>query len=116
MWDQNWRKNHYSYYMKKSNKMLNDCELTIEEFEKAFKKLEKKRSLCFDDINPNMVISSYNELLSPLFHICKLSLATGCFLEKLKIAKITPLFKSGGNKSYKKTIVQFQYYLFFLNY
>ena len=81
--------------MKKSNTMLNDCELTIEEFEKAFKSLKRNKACGFDDINPNMVISSYNELLSPLFHICKLSLATGCFPEKLKIAKITPLLKSG---------------------
>ena len=41
------------------------------------------------------MISSYNELVVPLFHIFKISIKTGCFPEELKIAKITPLFKSG---------------------
>ena len=30
-----------------------------------------------------------------MFHICKTSLETGCFPDQMKIAKITPLFKSG---------------------
>ena len=35
----------------------------------------------------------------PFFHICKISLEKSCFPEKMKIAKITPLFKSGETDS-----------------
>ena len=74
--------------------MLNDCELTIEEFENHSKAWNENKAYGFDDINPKIVISSYNELLSPHFNILKLSVATGWFPEKLKIPKITPLIKS----------------------
>ena len=60
----------------------------------AFKSLKSNKSSGIDDINPNIIISSYNELVIPLFHICKMSLKQGLFPEKLKIAKVIPLFKS----------------------
>ena len=86
---------HFSDYLQQSDNILRNEELTIEEFETAFKTLKKNKACGFDEINSNVIKSSYNELLVPLFHICKISLKTGCFPEKLKIAKITPLFKSG---------------------
>ena len=60
----------------------------------AFKSLKSNKSSGIDDINPNIIISSYNELVIPLFHICKMSLKQGLFPEKLKIAEVIPLFKS----------------------
>ena len=45
-------------------------------------------------VNPNIIISSYNELVIPLFDICEISLKQRFFAEKLKIAKVIPVFKS----------------------
>ena len=36
----------------------------------------------------------YDQLFTPLFHICDISLKFGCFPDKMKIAKIKPLFKA----------------------
>ena len=41
-----------------------------------------------------MLLNVYKELTEPLFHICKLSIRSGVFPNKMKIAKVTPLFKS----------------------
>ena len=86
---------HFSDYIQQTNKILVNEELTIGEIESAFNSLKKKKACGFDEINPNVINSSFNELVVPIFHIFKLSLKTECFTEKLKIAKITPLFKSG---------------------
>ena len=77
-----------------NNDILIENDLTIDEFIVAFKSLKSNKSSGIDDINPNIIISSYNELVIPLFHICKMSLKQGLFPEKLKIAKVIPLFKS----------------------
>ena len=76
----------------------NNCiisELSLEEFKIAFKTLKSNKSNGFDDINSNIIKKSFDELLIPLFHICKSSLLQGCFPNNMKIAKVTPLFKSG---------------------
>ena len=41
----------------------------------------------------NVIQSSYGELYTPLFHICNISIIYGCFPDKMKIAKVKPLFK-----------------------
>ena len=99
---------HYSSYMTKSNTILIDnSSLTIKEFENAFKTLKLNKACGFDDINPNLVKSSYGELMSPLFHICKISLEKSIFPDKMKIAKIVPLFKSGETNLTKNLLRRF---------
>ena len=73
-----------------NNYVLIENELTLDEFTVAFKTLKSNKSSGIDDINPNIVISSYNELVIPLFHICKMSLKQRLLPEKLKIAKVHP--------------------------
>ena len=86
---------HFSDYIQQTNQILVNKELTLSEFNTAFHSLKKNKASGFDEINGNVIKSSYDELLSPLFHICQISLKTGCFPDKMKIAKIIPLFKSG---------------------
>ena len=69
--------------------------LSLEEFKIAFKTLKSNKANGSDDINSNVIKTSYDELLIPLFHICKTSLLQGSFPNNMKIAKITPLYKSG---------------------
>ena len=48
-----------------------------------------------NDINMLMVKKKITQIVRPFVHICKLSFQTGVFPDKMKIAKIVPLFKSG---------------------
>ena len=88
---------HFSDYLTQTEHVLIEQELTLKEFEEAYSTLQRNKASGFDDINSNVIKLTCNELTIPLFHICKLSVKTGCFPEKMKIAKVRPLFKSGGN-------------------
>ena len=73
---------------------MTEIELTIEEFESAFKRLKMNKANCFDDVSSDIVKAVQKELTEPIFQICKKSIRSGIFTDKMKIAKITPLFKS----------------------
>ena len=49
----------------------------------------------YDDINVNVVTKIYEELKTPLMRTFNISLTTGIFPDKLKIAKVSPTFKNG---------------------
>ena len=49
----------------------------------------------YDDISPKVLKCSSKILSIPLAHIINLSLRTGTFPQKLKLAKVIPIFKSG---------------------
>ena len=86
---------HFSEYMKQTQEIIPINDLTIEEYKNAFNSLKKNRACRFDDINTNVIKSCYNEMFCPLFYICKRSVKVGSFPDQMKVAKITPLFKSG---------------------
>ncbi|XP_065652985.1 uncharacterized protein LOC136080294 [Hydra vulgaris] len=74
---------------------LNYTELTFNEFEVAFKSLKRNKATGYDDINTNIVIDSYDVIKDILYKIFRASIAQGSFPDKLKIAKVTPIFKTG---------------------
>ena len=47
-----------------------------------------------DEISPQTLKSSVNYILSPLTHICNLSLQQGIFPNEMKIANVLPLYKA----------------------
>ena len=55
----------------------------------------KQSSEGWDDISPRIVKNTYTYFLTPLVHICNLSLLHGIFPNELKLAKVIPLFKGG---------------------
>ena len=65
---------HFTTYIEKSNIILENDDLTTNEFETAFNSIKINKASGFDDITSNVVKLSYNELVAPLFHICKTSL------------------------------------------
>ena len=85
---------HFSNYINKSNNTLNETNLTEKEFQDAFQSIKTNKASSFDDISSNVIKSMYDKLFTPLFHICDISLKFGCFPDKMKIAKIKPLFKA----------------------
>ena len=54
-----------------------------------------KTSIDSDGLNMNVVKNIIHSIVKPVTHICNSSLVSGVFPDKMKIAKIIPLFKSG---------------------
>lgn len=54
---------------------------------------ENKSMDCLD-INMRLIKTIIDNILKPLTHICNVSLQTGTFPDKMKIAKVFPLFKN----------------------
>ena len=69
-------------------------ELNFDEFEEAFKSLKRNKAADFDELSSNIIIDAYDNLKNILFHIFKVSIKQGIFPDSLKIAKVTPVFKS----------------------
>ena len=74
---------------------MDECSLTDEELKCAFEAFKPNKSPGFDDISSDVVKFVFDALVQPIKHIFDLSLTTGIFPDKLKVAKITPIFKSG---------------------
>ena len=69
-------------------------ELNFGEFGEAFKSLKQNKAAGFDDLSSNIIIDAYDSLKNILFHVFKVSIQQGIFPGSLKIAKVTPIFKS----------------------
>ena len=70
-------------------------ELKFDEFEEAFKSLKQNKAAGFDDLSSNNIIDVYANLKDILFRVFKVSIQQGIFPDSRKIAKVTPIFKSG---------------------
>ena len=86
---------HDSYLNDDINTLLEYKEVTYAELNKAVSQLKKKNSSGHDNINSNVIISTYDKIRKPLFHILKLSFDNGIFPDNLKNAKVLPIFKKG---------------------
>ena len=85
----------FTEYLMSFNDAISDSDLTTEEYKTAFKSLKRNKAAGIDTINSNIVLDTYDEIKDILFLIFKTSLQQGTFPSKLKIAKVTPLFKLG---------------------
>ena len=61
--------------------------------------LKIDKSPGYDDISSNIIHKCYEEIKHILFHIFNNSIKKGIFPDALKIAKITPIFKSGDDST-----------------
>ena len=68
---------------------------TSHEIENITSDLTNKSSFGYDDIPLKLLKSSISGISVPLSHLINISIVSGIFPDKLKIAKITPLYKSG---------------------
>jgi hypothetical protein len=91
---------HATYNM--TNLKINTCPQTIfinpvseNKVEKVVKNLKGKCSSGFDDVTDSIVKKCIQFIKKPLADICNASFALGIFLDRLKIAKVKPLYKKG---------------------
>ena len=55
----------------------------------------KKSSAGWDDTRANVIKGIKSTIVTPLTHVCNISLRSGIFPEELKKANVVPIFKSG---------------------
>ena len=67
----------------------------INELRDAFFSLKLNKSPGYDEISFNVVKKCFSELCKPLKHVFNLSIETGVFPDKLKIARVSPVYKAG---------------------
>ena len=84
-------------YIRKVNTKLHENPLTENKVLKAFKSLNINKAPAFDQIHVNVINQVYNHIKKPLIRIFGDSVKLGVFPEKLKLAKVIPIFKSGKN-------------------
>ncbi|XP_065668048.1 uncharacterized protein LOC136088287 [Hydra vulgaris] len=89
----------FESYLKNYDKVMDEPNLKLIELQTSFFYLKTNESAGFDKINVNVVKAVFNIIESSLFHIFNLSFKRGIVSEKLKIARITPIFKSGDNSN-----------------
>ena len=89
--------NSFNEYIKKHDTTQPEKAISVNELKDAFSSLKINKSAGYDVISFNVVKKCFGVLHKPLLHIFNLSLQTGIFPDKLKIARVTPLFKGGEN-------------------
>ena len=97
------------------NNTINKTNLTEQEFQDAFQNIKTNKASGFNDITSNVIKSVYDQLFTPLFRICDMSLKFGCFPDKMKVAKIEPLYKADEMELVSNYRPLSIYYQFFQN-
>ena len=87
----------FDQYFSPVDTQINQNDLTLKEFETAYKSLKRNKASGIDDINSNIVVVFFEELKTPLFYIFRASLREGVFPDEIEIAKVSPIFKGGNN-------------------
>ena len=82
-------------FLTSHNEKMQFEELNFNEFEEAFKSLKRNKAEGYDDVSSSIIMDAYDSLKNILFDIFKVSIKQGIFPDSLKIAKVTPIFKSG---------------------
>ena len=81
--------------MKRVNITLPSQSLSINKLKDAFFSLKTNKSLGADEINFNVIKHCFGELCDPLNYLFDSSLQNGVFPDLMKIAIVSPLFKTG---------------------
>ena len=67
----------------------------INELRDPFFSLKLSKCPGYDEISFNVVKKCFSELCEPLKHVFNISIETGVFPNKLKIARVSPVYKAG---------------------
>jgi len=87
--------NNFASYINTPNTSMIEFNLNLSEVKNAFNCLKNNKCAGIDKISVNVVKAVYDIIEPSLFHIFNISLKSGIVPEKLKIAKIIPIFKNG---------------------
>ena len=85
--------NSFTSFLNQTHSIMEKNSQSINELKEAFFSSKTNKNPGYDDINFNIVKKSFEEINEDLRHLFNLSLENGIFPEKMKIAKVKPLFK-----------------------
>ena len=102
----------FKSYLPTVNATLKETVLSENEFEEAFKTLKRNKAPGHDGLDVNIITSVYEFIKKPLLKIFSESINLVIFPEKIKIAKVTPIFKSGKKTTTNKLSANFRTFLF----
>ena len=91
-------KNTFESYLVKTCATMQHKSVSINELSDAFVCLKLNKSPGYDEISFNVVKKCSSELCKPrkyVFNLFNLSIETGVFQDKLKIARVSPVCKAG---------------------
>ena len=88
----------FKSYLRTINTTLKDTVLSENEFEEAFKSLKRNKTPGHDGLNVNIITFVYEFIKKPLLKIFNDSTNLNIFPEKMKIEKVTLIFKSDKKK------------------
>ena len=88
-------KTSFQKYIHYDGPCLSTINPTDLELENPFASLKTNKSSGYDDISADVVKKASDEIFVILKHIFNISLAKEIFLDKLKIVRVTPIFKIG---------------------
>ena len=92
---------NYQFTIKESVKSIFFVPVTETEIEKVAKGFKNKQSAGIDEIPDYVVEKCIQFLKGPLANIYNASLEQGIFPDKLKLAKIIPIYKKGDTRNIK---------------
>ena len=108
-------KNHKTYLDTPINKKFNFTQVTVRNVNDILESLPSKTSSGYDGLSLKLLKSIKHIILEPRTLIINQMINTGLFPDKLKIAKVIPIYKKV-TKHYSPTTVQFPLYHRFLRY
>ena len=88
-------KTSFQKYIHYDGTCLSTINPTDLELKNPFASLKTNKSSGYDDISADVVKKASDEIFVILKHIFNISLAKEIFLDKLKIVRVTPIFKIG---------------------
>ncbi|XP_065665414.1 uncharacterized protein LOC136086848 [Hydra vulgaris] len=86
---------NFESYIKPTNISMKEVNLNTSEVRNAFNSLKNNKSVGIDQISVNVVKAIFDIIEPSLLHIFNLSIKSGIVPKKLKIAKISRIFKTG---------------------
>ena len=84
-------------YINKVNVIMDSKPLSTSELKEAFFSLKINKSSGVDYVSFNIIKKCFEVLCEPLIYLFQLSLKKGLLPDDSKIAKVTPIYKTGGN-------------------
>ena len=85
---------NFDSYLPHISTLFTNNSINEEKFKKSFGLLKHNKTAGYDNKNINVIMKTYEELKTFLLCIFNLSLRTGIFPDKLKIAKVSPILES----------------------
>ena len=84
----------FETYINKPGSILETKQLLMNKLKDAFFSLKINKSPGYDDISFNVLKKCFSSLCEPLKYLFNLSIEKGIFPDDLKIAKVTPIYKT----------------------